>query len=150
MKKIILIIFLFFIYNCGYTSVYKNIEKKDFEIIIVKMKGDRVMNNLIQNEINMYSNKDSVNKFNIIINTVYEKNILTKDNSGGITDYTLNVSSVFTINNKEKSKNVTLSDTINIKNRTDLFEQDLYEKNIKRNFASSIREKLISEILTIK
>ena len=150
MKKIILIIFLFFIYNCGYTSVYKNLEKKDFEIIIVKMKGDRVMNNLIQNEINMYSNKDSVNKFNIIINTVYEKNILTKDNSGGITDYTLNVSSVFTINNKEKSKNVTLSDTINIKNRTDSFEQDLYEKNIKRNFASSIREKLISEILTIK
>ena len=150
MKKIILIIFLFFIYNCGYTSVYKNLEKKDFEIIIVKMKGDRVMNNLIQNEINMYSNKDSVNKFNIIINTVYEKNILTKDNSGGITDYTLNVSSVFTINNEEKTKNVTLSETINIKNRTDSFEQDLYEKNIKRNFASSIREKLISEILTIK
>jgi len=150
MKKIILIIFLFFIYNCGYTSVYKNLEKQDFEIIIVKTKGDRKMNNLIQNEINKYSNKNSVNRFNITIDSVYEKNVLTKDNSGGVTDYTLNVSSVFTINNKEKSKNVTLGETMNIKNRTDSFEQELYEENVKRNFASSIREKLISEILTIK
>ena len=75
MKKIILIIFLFFIYNCGYTSVYKNLEKKDFEIIIVKMKGDRVMNNLIQNEINMYSNKNNTytTTFNIFFFKFIEK-----------------------------------------------------------------------------
>ena len=67
MKKIILIIFLFFIYNCGYTSVYKNIEKKDFEIIIVKMKGDRVMNNLIQNE---YSSSQLYIPINSIKNSI--------------------------------------------------------------------------------
>lgn len=150
MKKIILIIFLFFIYNCGYTSVYKNLEKQDFKIIIVNMKGDRIMNNFIQNEINLYSNKDSMNEFNITVDTQFEKNILTKDSSGGITDYNLNATSVFTINYIKSSKTVIFNETINIKNRTDSFEQNLYEENVKRNFSSSIREKLISEILTIK
>lgn len=150
MKKIILIIFLFFIYNCGYTSVYKNLEKQDFKIIIVNMKGDRIMNNFIQNEINLYSNKDSTNEFNITVDTQFEKNILTKDSSGRVTDYNLNATSVFTINYIKSSKTVIFNETINIKNRTDSFEQNLYEENVKRNFSSSIREKLISEILTIK
>ena len=66
MKKVILIIFLFFIYSCGYTSIYNNLEKQDYKIIIVKKKGDRIMNNLIQDEINLYSNKNSVNIFNIL------------------------------------------------------------------------------------
>jgi hypothetical protein len=40
----------------------------------------------------------------------------------------------------------TFSEYIIIKDQADTFEQDSYEKNIKRNFASSIREKLISKI----
>ena len=35
----------------------------------------------------------------------------------------------------------------NIKNNLDSFEQNNYERNIKKNFASSIREKLITKIL---
>jgi len=150
MKKFVLIIFLLFIYNCGYTSVYKNLEKQDFKIISIKMVGDRVMNNFIKNEINLYSNKNSLNIYNITVDTKYEKNVLTKDSSGAVTDYELTVNSTFLINYNEKSKSAVIVETINIKNRTDSFEQDLYEENIKRNFASSIREKLISEILTLR
>lgn len=150
MKKVILIIFLFFIYSCGYTSIYNNLEKQDYKIIIVKKKGDRIMNNLIQDEINLYSNKNSVNIFNITVDTRYEKIALTKDSTGAVTDYKISINSTFLIKYYEKSKSITLSETINIKNRTDSFEQDLYEENIKRNFASSFRDKLISEIITIK
>lgn len=150
MKKFVLIIFLLFIYNCGYTSVYKDLEKQDFKIISIKMVGDRVMNNFIKNEINLYSNKNSLNIYNITVDTKYEKNVLTKDSSGAVTDYELTVNSTFLINYNEKSKSAVIVETINIKNRTDSFEQDLYEENIKRNFASSIREKLISEILTLR
>ena len=38
-------------------------------------------------------------------------------------------------------------ESINIKPNSNAFEQREYEKNIKRNFASSIREKLIIKIL---
>ena len=150
MKNIILISILFFIYSCGYTSVYKNLQDQDFQLTITDLQGDRDMNNLIKNEINLYSNKDSINKFDLIVETEYEKLVLTKDSAGLVTDYELSVNSTFIIYFNEKSKKVTFDETINIKNRTDTFEQDSYERNIKRNFASSLREKLISEILTLK
>ena len=67
MKNIILISLLFFIYSCGYTSVYKNLQNQDFQLTITKLQGDRDINNLINNEINLYSNKDSINQFNIEI-----------------------------------------------------------------------------------
>ena len=150
MKNIILITFLFFIYNCGYTTVYKNLGKQDFHIVIKDMQGDRDMNNLIKNELNLYSNKDSKNKYDITIETIYKKLVLTKNIAGVITDYELSAKSTFIIYFNKKSETVSFSEKINIIKKSDIFEQDLYEMNIKRNFASSIREELISEIITLK
>ena len=150
MKNIILITFLFFMYACGYTSIYKNLKGHDFNIIITEMQGDRNMNNLIKNELNLYSNKDSETIFNVEIETEFEKLVLTKDTAGIITDYELSTNSTFIIYFDEKSKQVTFSENMNIKKQSDTFDEDLYEMNIKRNFASSLREKLISEIITIK
>ena len=150
MKNIILITFLFFFYSCGYTTVYKNIGNQDFQVIITDMQGDRQMNNLIKNQINLYSNKDSLNKIDVEVETEYQKIILTKDSTGIITDYELSVITTFIIHFNENSKKTTFDETINIKKRSDTFEQDAYENNIKINFASSIREKLILKISSIK
>ena len=150
MKNIILITFIFFLYSCGYTTVYKNIGEQDFRIIITEMKGDREMNNLIKNEINRYSNKDSINKFDVSIQTKYEKLVLTKDSAGVITDYELSAKSEFIIYFNENSRKVTFSESININNQNDNFEQDSYERNNKVNFASSLREKLLSEVITMQ
>ena len=59
------------------------------------------------------------------------------------------MTSIFRVDLKGVTKVIELKETINIKNQSDSFEQNTYEKNIKRSFASSIREKLISEILNI-
>ena len=150
MKNIILIIFLFFICGCGYTSVYKNLGDGDFQIIITDMQGDREMNNLIKSQIKLYSNKDSINKFDVTLKTKYKMLVLTKDTAGLVIDYKLSTNSTFTIYFDGKSKVVTFNEAIDIKKRTDTFEQDSYERNIKINFASSIREKLMSEIMSIR
>ena len=150
MKNTIFIIFLFFIYSCGYTAVYKNIKDQNFQIRVTEMQGDREMNNLIKNEIKLYSNRDSLNIFDIAVNTSYSKRVLVKDDAGKITDYELSTSSTITIYFDEKNKKVSFNEVINISNQTDTFDQDMYERDIKRNFASSIREKLISEIINIK
>ena len=105
------------------------------------------MNNLISNEIKLNSNKDSQNIYDINIDTDYKKDILTKNSSGVITDYNLSVVSVFSINLKNRNETFKFEENINIKSQSDIFEQNTYEKNIKRNFASSIREKLMSAIL---
>ena len=87
MKNLILILFLFFIYGCGYTPVYKNLEESNFQINLTEMLGDRDMNNLIKNQIDLYSNKNSVNKYNISVDTKYKRETLTKNSAGVISDY---------------------------------------------------------------
>lgn len=149
MKNITLIILVLFLYSCGYSSIYKKETSQNFKINIIKANGNKEMNNLIKNEIKLYSDEDTTNIYNLKIDTDYIKEALTKDTAGLITDYKLSVISIFTINLEEKTKVIELKETINIKNQLDSFEQSTYEKNIKRNFATSIREKLISEILNI-
>ena len=149
MKNLWIIALILFLSHCGYSSIYKNSQLQNFKINIIKVEGDYEMNNLIKNEIKLYSNKDSLNFYNIEIDTNYEKEVLTKNSSGVITDYNLSVVSIFSIKLKNKNKNFKFEENINIKNQTDTFEQNTYEKDIKKNFASSIREKLFSAILNI-
>jgi len=149
MKKITLIFLLLFLTSCGYSSMYKNQKSLDFKINILSEAGDKEMNNLIKNEIRLYSSKDSKNIYKLNVNTKYEKKILTKNSSGVITDYILSTTSEFSIDLKDKIKIFKFEESINIKNQSDTFEQNIYEKNVKRNFASSIREKLISAILSL-
>tara|TARA_B100001093_G_scaffold409561_1_gene398598 strand:- start:376 stop:834 length:459 start_codon:yes stop_codon:yes gene_type:complete len=147
MRNLTLIILLLFLSSCGYSSIYKNQQSRNFQLNIVGTEGDYEMNNLISNEIKLYLNKNSQNIYDINIDTDYRKDILAKNSSGVITDYNLSVVSVFSINLKNKNKTFKFEENINIKNQSEVFEHNTYEKNIKRNFASSIREKLISAIL---
>ena len=149
MKNIAILTFVLFLSHCGYSSIYKNQQSLDFQFNIIKTEGDYEMNNLIKNEIKLYTNTDSQKIYNIKIDTDYKKAVLTKNSSGVITDYNLTTKSKVSINLKDETKIFEFEESINIKNQTDTFEQNIYEKNIKRNFASSIREKLISTILSL-
>ena len=149
MKNVKLIILILFLSSCGYSSIYNNQKIQNFKINVVQRSGDSEMNNLIESEITLYSNKNALNIYDLKINTSYEKKILTKDSAGVITDYNLSVTSIFTIDFKNTSKIIKLKESINIKNQSDTYQLNIYEKNIKRNFASSIREKLILKIQSI-
>ena len=149
MKNIAILTFVLFLSHCGYSSIYKNQQSLDFQFNIIKTEGDYEMNNLIKNEIKLYTNTDSQKIYDIKINTDYKKEVLTKNSSGVITDYNLTTTSEVSINLKDQTKIFEFEESINIKNQSDTFEQNIYEKNIKRNFASSIREKLISTIMSL-
>ena len=149
MKNIILIFFLFLLYSCGYTSVYKNQKYQDFQINILEMKGDNEFNNLIKNELKLYSNINSNNKYNISINSNYQKTISSKNSEGVATDYKISVNTRVDINLNNKIKTVEFNESINTKSNSNSFEQNRYERNIKKNFASSIREKLITKIFNL-
>ena len=147
MKNIVIITVLFFVTACGYTSVYKN-KTTNLQINILEMRGDNEFNNFIKNEINLYSNNNSKNKYEISILSKYIKNIITKDTSGVATDFKVSVNAKISIINDEETKEFEFNEKINIKNNLDSFEQNSYERNIKKNFASTIREKLITKILS--
>ena len=146
MKNIILISFLLFIYSCGYTSVYKNQKSKDFQISIIEMQGDSEINNLIKNELKFYSNRNSENKYEISIDSEYQKIIVSKNSAGVATDYKLLVDTKIIINLNNKINVFNFSENINMKSNSNSFEQNNYERNLKKNFASSIRDKFIIKI----
>ena len=149
MKNITLISFLLLIYSCGYTSVYKNQNSNDFQINIVRMQGDSDINNMIKNELKFYSNKNSENKYDISINSDYQKIIISKNSAGVATDYKLLVDTKIIINLNNKTNVFNFSENINMKSKSNSFEQNNYEVNLKKNFASSIRDKLIIKIFDL-
>ena len=143
MKKKILIFILLFLYSCGYSPIYKNSNIKDYEIIISSLNGDIAMNNLIKNEIEIYSKKNSSNRFIVELNSSYSKKTISKDNSGIASNYELVVIANFTMDTKK----FTFKEKLNVKNMSDPLEQRNYENIIKKNFAASIREKLLRKLL---
>ena len=149
MKNIILFLFLFFLNSCGYTSIYKNQKSQDFQINIIEMTGDNVINNLIKNELKFYSNRNSNIKYDISINSNYQKVIVSKNSAGVATDYKLITDTVISFNG-EKNNILNFSENINIKSNSNSYEQNNYEKSIKKNFASSISNKFIIKILNKK
>lgn len=145
MKKIFLFISIFFIYNCGYSSLYLE-GKKDILINLKEITGDFELNSYIKNDLKISSDRNSSNIFELIAETKYEKIILTKDAAGVATDYRLDLSVKFTILS-ENNKIVSYKESFKIKNMNEKFEQSNYEKEIKRNFSENIKDKLILKLL---
>ena len=146
MKKIIIVL-MFLLYGCGYSSVYKNQKNNDILITIVDMKGDNILNNSLKNQLIMASNKNSINIFNISLITDYEKIIISKNTAGLATDYELKATVNFNVSKNGINKKIILSQSLNILNEGENFEQTNYENSIKRNFAISIKEELIPYLL---
>ena len=145
MKKIFLFISIFFIYSCGYSSLYLE-GKKDISISLKEITGDFELNNYIKNDLKIASDRNSSNIFDLSAETKYEKIILTKDATGVATDYRLDLSVKFIILS-ENNKTVSYKESFKIKNMNEKFEQSNYEKEIKRNFSENIKDKLILKLL---
>ena len=149
MNKILLILLLLLLNSCGYTSIYKNQKSQNFQININEMEGDNEFNNLIKNELKLFSNSNSDQIYNITLNSNYQKIIISKDSSGVATNYNISVNVKMNLSLNGKVINLIFDENINIKNNSNSFEQNNYEKNVKKNFASSIREKFIIKIFEL-
>ena len=146
MIKKLSILILFFIYSCGYTAIYKDNNINDYNIIISKMSGDIVMNRLIKNELEIVSNENSENDYYVELNTTYSKEIKSKNNSGIASNYEIIVAASFVID----SEIITFEEKFIVKNISDSIEQKNYEDIIKKNFASSIKGRLITKLLSLQ
>ena len=150
MKNIILVFLLFLLCSCGYTSIYKNQKSQDFKINIIGMTGDDEINSLIKNELKFYSDRNSNNRYDITISSNYQKIVVSKNSAGVATDFKLLADIKITVDTNDGNNNIlNFSENINIKNNSNSFEQRNYERNIKKNFASSIRDNFIVKIFNL-
>ena len=147
-KKIIIIISLiFFLNNCGFTPIYLNNTDVNFSIEQIDYLGDRELNNFLKINLNNYKNTESDNKIFIEVNSNFEKNILSKDGAGKVTNYQLLANVIFLI--KPINKEIIITENTIMVSKTDKFEEARYEREMKLNFASSISDKLKSELIII-
>jgi len=143
-KSISLIFLIIFLTNCGFTPVYQNNTNINYSIEQVNYTGDRELNNFLKSNLNKYKNEKIDKKIFIEINSIYKKNILTKDGTGKITSYELEAVVIFLIQPLNKEIRVIEKKIMN--SMDDKFEETRQERIIKQSFVSSISNKLISEI----
>ncbi len=151
-KKFILIIIMSSLtIQCGFTPLYSTKQRDiNFSISEINFKGDKIINNYLKTNLSKYKNEDYEKKFTIKTSTKYDKKTLSKDETANITDYELSVKTIFSISlNNKFIKEISISEKKEMNNQTDKFEEQKYERVIKQNFATSISNKLIIELLLI-
>ena len=152
-KKIFTFILLIFLSSCGYEAIYsvKNIKNYDFSISKLSFIGDREINLKIKQKLNNYTQEIKDINFTLKIKSISEKIVLAKNNAGDSTSFKIKAIVNIDIFNKENLKsNLIIEESFNYDNNSNKFELKNYEKEIKRNLADIITEKLIFKLANIK
>jgi len=146
MRKHIVIIFLvFFLTHCGFSPIYLTNTNTNFSIENINFKGDRDLNNFLKINLDSYKNTKSDRKILIEATSEYEKIILTKNTASEVTNYKLIANVTFLIESTNEKINIKEEKIISSMN--DKFEEARKERATKENFARSISNKLISELI---
>ena len=144
-KNIIFISLIFFLTHCGFSPIYVKNTNINFSIENVNYKGDRDLNNFLKTNLDQYKDDNSDRKILIEAASKYEKIILTKNVASEVTNYKLIAKVTFLIKPTNKKINITEQEIIS--SMDDKFEETRKERAIKQNFARSISNKLISELV---
>ncbi|MDB2358861.1 hypothetical protein N9V69_02465 [Candidatus Pelagibacter bacterium] len=144
-KNIIVFSLIFFLSSCGFTPIYQKNTKVNFSIEQVSYTGDRELNNFLKINLGKYKNKKADNKIYIETTSVYKKIILSKNATGEVTNYQLEAEVKFLI--KPENKKIIITEKHIMNSMSDKIEEARYERTIKQNFASSISNKLSSELI---
>ena len=147
-KKFLIIIISFnLISHCGFTPLYSNKSDVNFSITSIEFKGDKEINNFLKNSLNKFTNNESEKKYKIKINSNYSKNVLSKNKAVETTNFELSANTTFQIlSNNKILKEFKISEKKIMDNIDDDFEEQKNEKIAKQNFASSMTNKLVTEI----
>ena len=144
-KHIVLISLIFFLTHCGFSPIYIKNTNTNFSIENVDYQGDRDLNNFLKINLDQYKDKKSDRKILIEAKSDYKKTILTKNTVSEVTNYKLIANVTFLIKSTNKKINITEEKIIS--SMDDKFEEARKERATKQNFARSISNKLISELI---
>jgi len=153
MKKLKLInslITFILIVGCGYSPIYKDLSNINFSIKIKETIGDRKINNLFKSSLINYRSDQAEKKFDIDINTKYQKIIIAKDTTGAATEYKLSIDVSFKVESDDFEREYVFKENFNIKSISDKLEEQDYEDNVKSNLVNIITRKLILQLSLLK
>ena len=149
--KYVSVILLFILTSCSYQPIFSQ-KSYNFEIDKIKYSGEKQINNIIKNKLNLIKNNEGQGekKYNLTINSYKERLIVSKDSKGDPLKFEL----IVTINYEvAHNDNLLLVKTIsknNIYNNVvDKFKLEQNEKIIIENLSEKISEIIISSIINL-
>lgn len=150
-NKIICLVIIIFLNACGYTPLYQNNNNLNFSIEITELEGDRKVNEAIKSNLQRFSKKSNEKiNYEIKIKTNLTKKTISKNKTGAISQIKLITKVTFVIKSNELEQTFLLSEEFNIKKNNETIDEKEYEDNIKENMGTSISEKLIFNLSSLK
>jgi len=151
-KIIILSVVITVIAACSYKPIL--IEKNyAFKIQKISLNGNKEINSVIKNKLNFIrKDEENENKKNYLvsIDSIKEKNILSKDSKGDPLKFEMIITTTFQIYEKEKlltERKIVKKNIYN--NKSDKFKLEQSEKIIIKNLSEKISENIISVITNL-
>jgi len=150
----LLLVIIFFLSSCGYSPIFSNNNNQNINIISIDARGNSEINNYIKSGLRNYIQNDLLNEgFLVFIKTDFTKKTLAKDRTGKITDIKLMVELDLEYkknNSNNKAASISFTESFNMKINENNFDQRRYEKNIKKNIAQILIDKIIGHLSVIK
>ena len=146
MKKFIFIIIVIFsLSSCGYSPVFSNQSEMNFNLMINKINGSNVMNDIVRSQIKKYKSTSVEKTVLINVKTNYSKEILSKNKKGEVTNYLIKMEIEFE-NTAVENQIYVFKEEIKTSSMSNKFELKEYENTIINNFVYSQFEKFILKI----
>lgn len=141
--KFITYILFILLVGCGYNSVL-NDNSSNFSIASIKVSGDSNINdNILINLENYINNSEKEKKYYLKINSIENKNITSKDAKGDPKTYKIEIITNIEVSNvNDDVKKKKFIEKKNYNTMSSKFEQNLYEKNLKKDLANIIARKI--------
>ena len=145
MKKLIFVVIaLFILNNCGYSPIYSS--KNNNFYIDISQKDRSKLNSKIENNIKKFSNENNENIIQIEISSNKKINIISKDEKGDPSRFSMKISltvNIFNKNNYEINKTKIFIERFDYNNNSNKFSLKQYEKDIEDNLIRKVIEESI-------
>ena len=150
MKKIILILSLLILANCGFKSILST-KDINFKINKIEIQNNDSVSLKIKKRLQIYTKNDSPDKiYNLKINSKKNRAITSKDTKGNPLTYEIIISTELEIFIEDKFiKKIVFEKGFNYNNRSNKFDLKQYEKSNTTNLINQIAENIIINLLSI-
>lgn len=143
-RNIIITLIFFIICACSYEPILTN-KKYDFQFVNIYFEGDDKINKIIRSDLARKS-IGSI-KYDLQIETVKSKEILSSNEKGDPTVYQLKIDTSYSLLKEKKNILVNkISKQIIYNNIDDKFELSQYESNIINNVALNISSEILMSV----
>ena len=137
--------------SCGYTPMFTQ-KNYNFEVGEVIFNGEKEINKIIENRLNIIQKSKGVDKkkYNLNIYSEKERNIVSKDSKGDPLKYEMIITIEYKISNKGEmllEREIKKGNIYN--NDNDLFELEQSEKIIIENISGNLGDNIISSIINL-